>query len=116
MRGAAANHILTDLVSLVRFAMHQENELVSFPEKVQVNFRAWLTLHQASGKRFTDEQRKWLEMVRDHIADNLQIETDDFDSAPFVQKGGIGKVYQIFDDDMITILNELNELNEALVA
>lgn len=36
VRGAAANHILTDLVSLVRFAvtMHQENELVPFPEKV----------------------------------------------------------------------------------
>lgn len=27
-------NILTDLVSLVRFAMHQENELVPFPEKV----------------------------------------------------------------------------------
>jgi type I restriction enzyme R subunit len=59
--------------------MHQENELVPFPEKVQVNFRAWVEQQQASGKRFTDEQRKWLEMIRDHIAANLQIETDDFD-------------------------------------
>ncbi len=49
VRGAAANHILTDLVSLVRFAMHQENELVPFPEKVQVNFRAWVEQQQASG-------------------------------------------------------------------
>ncbi len=71
VRGAAANHILTDLVSLVRFAMHQENELVPFPEQVQVNFRAWIEQQQASGKRFTDEQRKWLEMIRDHIAANL---------------------------------------------
>lgn len=52
-------------------------------------------------------------MVRDHIAANLMIETDDFDYAPFAQEGGIGKVYQIFGDGMITILNELNE---ALVA
>ncbi len=35
VKGANAPHILTDLVSLVRFAMHQDNELVSFPEKVE---------------------------------------------------------------------------------
>ena len=108
VRGAAANHILTDLVSLVRFAMHQENELVPFPEKVQVNFRAWVEQQQASGRRFTDEQRKWLEMIQDHIAANLQIETDDFDYAPFAQEGGIGKVWQLFGDDLNTILDELN--------
>ncbi|WP_027714110.1 DEAD/DEAH box helicase family protein [Desulfuromonas sp. TF] len=108
VRGAAANHILTDLVSLVRFAMHQENELVPFPEKVQVNFRAWVEQQQASGRRFTDEQRKWLEMIRDHIAANLQIETDDFDYAPFAQEGGIGKVWQLFGEDLNLILDELN--------
>jgi len=108
VRGAAANHILTDLVSLVRFAMHQENELVPFPEKVQVNFRAWVEQQQASGKSFTAEQRKWLEMIRDHIAANLQIETEDFDYAPFAQEGGIGKVWQLFGDDLNTILDELN--------
>ncbi|SEA68237.1 type I restriction enzyme, R subunit [Desulfuromusa kysingii] len=109
VRGAAANHILTDLVSLVRFAMQQENELVPFPEKVQVNFRAWVDQQQASGKSFTAEQRKWLEMIRDHIAANLLIETDDFDYAPFTQEGGIGKVWQLFGDDLSKILDELNE-------
>jgi len=109
VRGAAANHILTDLVSLVRFAMHQENELVPFPEKVQVNFRAWVEQQQAGGKSFTAEQRKWLEMIRDHIAANLLIETDDFDYAPFAQEGGIGKVWQLFGDDLNKILDELNE-------
>jgi type I restriction enzyme R subunit len=113
VRGAAANHILTDLVSLVRFAMHQENELVPFPEKVQVNFRAWVEQQQASGKSFTDEQRKWLEMIRDHIAANLLIETDDFDYAPFAQAGGIGKVWQLFGDDLNVILDELNEVLAA---
>lgn len=109
VRGAAAHHILTDLVSLVRFAMQQDNELVPFPDKVRVNFRAWVEQRQAGGNRFTDEQRKWLEMIRDHIAANLQIETDDFDYAPFAQAGGIGKVWQLFGDDLGTILDELNE-------
>jgi type I restriction enzyme R subunit len=42
VKGASTKRILTDLVSLVRYAMHQENELVPYPERVMSNFRAWL--------------------------------------------------------------------------
>jgi type I restriction enzyme R subunit len=108
VRGASAPHILTDLVSLVRFAMHQENELVPFPEKVQVNFSAWMAQQENQGKKFTDEQRCWLEMIRDHIAANLSIETDDFDLAPFAQQGGLGKVHQVFGNELNKIIEELN--------
>ena len=108
VKGANAPHILTDLVSLVRFAMHQENELVPFPEKVEVNFNVWLARQESSGKKFSDEQRQWLTMIRDHIAANLGIETDDFDYAPFSQQGGLGKVYQLFGDELNTIIEELN--------
>ena len=78
--------------------MHQDNELVPFPERVQVNFKAWLAQQEGAGIKFSDEQRRWLEMIRDHIAANLSIETDDFDYAPFAQEGGIGKVYQVFGE------------------
>ena len=37
------------------------------------------------------------------------IETDDFEYAPFSQEGGLGKVYQLFGDDLNNILDELNE-------
>jgi type I restriction enzyme R subunit len=47
------------------------------------------------------------------IAGNLSIETDDFEYAPFSQRGGIGKVFQLFGEE----LNEtLSELNKRLVA
>ncbi len=42
VKGASNRRILTDLVSLVRYAMHQDNELVPYPEKVMANFRAWM--------------------------------------------------------------------------
>ncbi|MHB1397263.1 MAG: type I restriction-modification enzyme R subunit C-terminal domain-containing protein [Trichloromonadaceae bacterium] len=42
------------------------------------------------------------------IAANLQIKTDDFDYAPFAQEGGIGRVWQLFGDDLSMILDELN--------
>jgi len=106
VRGASGPHILTDLVSLVRFALDQENELVPFPEKVDANFNAWLAQQE---KRFTEEQIHWLEMIKDHIAGNLSIETDDFEYAPFSQAGGIGKVYQLFGEELNIMLDELNE-------
>jgi len=105
VKGASAPHILTDLVSLVRFAIHRDDELVPFPERVNANFEKWMTGHEG---KFTAEQRRWLEMIRDHIAANLNVVAEDFDYAPFAQEGGLGKVHQVFGDSLNTILEELN--------
>ena len=108
VKGASGKRILTDLVSLVRFATHQDNELVPFPEKVNANFRAWLGEQESRGKKFTEEQRHWLEMIRDHVAANLVVEPDDFELAPFAQEGGLGKVHQLFGNELNKIIEELN--------
>ena len=113
VKGASGKRILTDLVSLVRFATHQDNELVPFPEKVNANFNAWLGEQESRGRKFTDEQRHWLEMIRDHVAANLVVEPDDFEYAPFAQEGGLGKVHQLFPEGLQTIMEALNM---ALVA
>jgi len=106
VRGASGVRIMTDLVSLVRFALDQENELVPFPEKVDANFKAWLAQQK---QEFTGDKLHWLEMIKDHFAGNLSIETDDFEYVPFSQEGGLGKVYQLFGDELNDILEELNE-------
>ncbi len=107
VKGASGKRILTDLVSLVRFATHQDNELVPFPEKVNANFKVWLG-DQEKRRKFTDEQRHWLEMIRDHVAANLTVEPDDFEYAPFAQEGGLGKVHQLFGDELNKMIEELN--------
>lgn len=48
-------------------------------------------------------------MIRDHIAANLGIDKDDFEYAPFAQEGGIGKVYQLFGNELPKVLEELNK-------
>lgn len=108
VKGASGKRILTDLISLVRFATHQDNELVPFPEKVNTNFKAWLGEQENRGKKFTDEQRHWLEMIRDHVAANLAVDRDDFEYAPFAQEGGLGKVHQLFGNELNQMIEDLN--------
>ena len=110
------------------FFIHQDNELVPFPERVNANFKAWLATQQtlavvppfekwgiggisqpSAAPRFTPEQMKWLEMIRDHIAANLGIGPDDFEYAPFSQEGGLGKVHQLFGDKLPEMLASLND-------
>ncbi len=109
VKGASGKRILTDLVSLVRFAIHQDNELVPFPERVSANFNAWLGDQERGGKTFTDEQRQWLSMIRDHIAANMGIGPDDFEYAPFSQAGGLGKAHRLFPEGLQTIIENLSE-------
>jgi len=87
--------------------------LAPFPEKVNASFKAWLGEQESRGKKFTDEQRHWLGMIRDHIAANLVVEPDDFEYATFAQEGGLGKVHQLFPEGLQTIIESLNM---ALVA
>jgi type I restriction enzyme R subunit len=108
VKGASRRRILTDLVSLVRYAMHQENELVPYPERVAANFRAWMAQQQAAGKAFADEQRWWLEKMAEHIASNLGIDAEDFGYAPFDQRGGLGRVHQLFGAELPKVIDELN--------
>ncbi len=109
VKGAGGKRLLTDLVSLVRFAMEEDNELVPFPERVSANYKAWLASRGNAGISFNEEQQKWLDMIRDHIAANLSIDNDDFDYAPFAGEGGLGKVHKLFGEELSVILDELNE-------
>ena len=113
VKGASRRRILTDLVSLVRYAMHQENELVPYPERVAANFKAWMgqqqTIRQKAGKAFSDEQRWWLQKMAEHIAANLGIEAEDFGYAPFDQRGGLGRVHQLFGAELPDVVASLNQ-------
>ncbi len=48
-------------------------------------------------------------MIRDHIISSFHIERDDLETAPFDAKGGMGKMYQLFGNNMDSLIDELNE-------
>jgi len=97
-----------DLVSLVRFALEQQPVLAPFADSVGERFNEWLMDKAKVGTAFTPEQLTWLNLIRDHIAISLNIEADDFDLSPFSQEGGLGKAYELFGDQLPTLLEELN--------
>jgi type I restriction enzyme R subunit len=100
--------MLTDIVSLVRFALHEEDELVPFSDEVEHRFEGWLAMQETAGRIFTAEQKSWLALIKDQIAAGLTVSASDFDEAPFAQRGGIGKAFQVFGDDWAKVLAELN--------
>jgi len=113
VRGASGKRLLTDIVSLVRFATHQEDELVPFGEHVRERFEQWMAQQRGHGRAFTLEQFRWLEMMRDHVATSLEMTVEDLDYAPFAEAGGRGKAAQVFGEDLPHVLAELNEVLAA---
>jgi type I restriction enzyme R subunit len=113
VRGASGQRLLTDMVSLIRFATHRDGELVPYGEQVRERFENWLAQQGNRGRPFKEEQRRWLEMMRDHIATSLEIQLDDLDYAPFAEAGGLGRAVQVFGSELREVIGELNEVLAA---
>ena len=107
VRGSG-QRVLADIVSLVRYAIGEADELIPFADRVHERFRSWLAMQQTAGRTFTDEQLRWLQDIRDHIAGSVSIEPRHFDLAPFNQRGGLPRAYALFGDDFNRLLEELN--------
>lgn len=102
---------LTALVSLVRKVCGIDEKLKPFDKTIDDNFKQWIFAQNAGQhNRFTPEQVDWLRMIKDHIVSSYHLEMDDLDYNPFDAKGGRGKMYQLFGNEMEQIINELNEV------
>lgn len=102
--------MLTDLISIVRYATGQEEILAPFFDNVNEKFEEWLVKQESSGRKFTTEQKEWLVMIKEQIAASLSATIEDMDYAPFSQKGGRIKLSKLFGDDYKKILSELHEV------
>ncbi|MDB6112858.1 MAG: type site-specific deoxyribonuclease [Pedosphaera sp.] len=113
VKGRSQAGRFADLVALVRFALEQQPVLEPFAESVTTRFNEWLMDKAKANVTFAPEQLGWLNLIRDHIATSLSIEPDDFDYAPFSQRGGLGKAHQLFGEQLPKLLDELNEVLAA---
>jgi type I restriction enzyme R subunit len=113
VHGAGPQKLLTDIISLVRFALGETKVLEPFAETVNQRFAAWIAQQEKANRRFSPEQMDWLRLIKDHIATSLAIAIDDLELAPFYERGGPVKAYQVLGKDLEKMLEELNG---ALVA
>jgi type I restriction enzyme R subunit len=105
----SAHHTLTDLVSLLRFTVGIDSELVPYADVVRERYAAWLTQQEQLGKRFTTDQRWWLDRMVEVIAVSAGISTDDLDEAPFTERGGVDGALRDLGDKAGDYLEQLNE-------
>lgn len=114
VKGKAPEDELTALISLIRRVCGIDSELIAYDKTVSKNFKNWIfKQNKGQHNRFTPEQLDWLRMIKDHVISSYHIEMDDLDYTPFDSKGGKGKMYQLFGNQMNDIINELNEVLAA---
>lgn len=113
-QGQAPLNELTALVALIRRVCGLDASLTPFEDTVSRNFKDWIfKRHAGKSEKFTEQQMQWLQMIRNHIAGSVHIDTEALDFAPFDAQGGLGGFYGQFGDSYEAVLDEINE---ALVA
>jgi type I restriction enzyme R subunit len=108
VRGAAGKRVLTDLISLVRHAAQMDDELVPFPELVRARYKEWFAAQERAGRKFSTEQRWWLDKIAEHVAVNVAISADDLSGGEFYNRGGLYRANQAFGSELVPLLEELN--------
>ena len=108
VRGAPVDQQLTEIVSLVRYALGQDATLEPFSAKVEQRFNLWIGREKKQKHEFTPEQMDWLRLIVSFIAANAEIRPADLMEAPsFADKGGLLKARELFGTNLPTMLDEL---------
>jgi type I restriction enzyme R subunit len=109
VKGNSPKNELIALVSLIRRVTEIDPVLTSYDQTVNRNFQDWVFKKQAGTLKFNEDQMNWLRMIKDYVATSFHLEIDDLDYHPFDILGGRGRMYQLFGDEMNTVISELNE-------
>lgn len=106
VKGVPAKELLTNIVSLIRFSTGLSEVLEPFPELVNQRFTSWI---EQQSTDFSSNQKHWLELIKDQIANNAEFEIDDFDLIPNCkEQGGLLKAQALFGKELNNIVKELN--------
>jgi type I restriction enzyme R subunit len=100
---------LVDIISMVKHAASDGEPLLTAAERVD---RAIAKV--TAGRTLTDEQAQWLDRIRRHLAENLSIGQDDFDTMPVLaDPGGWGRANKAFGGTLPDLLRAVNEAMAA---
>lgn len=110
VRGAPSDKVLTDIISLVRFATGQADILEPYSARVEQRFNLWIGRQLKAGRTFSEEQMSWLRAIKDYLAANVEIAAVDLmRDQPFSEWGGIVAARKLFGPELNGMLDELTE-------
>jgi type I restriction enzyme R subunit len=101
----AYNQKLADIISIIRYAA-KGGELLTVERRVD---KALMKIK--SGRSFTEEQDKWLDLIRRHLIENLLMEKEDIETLPIFTREGASwnKLNKVFGSKLEEIIHEINE-------
>ena len=102
-------HTATDLVTLIRYTLEQDQVLVPFADIVEERYQRWLSQQSEAEVAFTDAQLWWLERIKDTIVQSAQFSVDDLDLAPFTERGGSDGIGRDLGSHAWSIIQSMNE-------
>ncbi|MHB1572240.1 MAG: type I restriction-modification enzyme R subunit C-terminal domain-containing protein, partial [Solirubrobacteraceae bacterium] len=101
---------LVEIISMVKHVANEQAPLLTAAERTERAFAA-----VSARKTFSDEQRAWLDRIRQVMVQNLSIEREDFEYQDALRKaGGWGAARRVFGEQQLDAL--LTDLNEAIAA
>jgi type I restriction enzyme R subunit len=101
-------HTTTDLVSLVRFTLGQMNELIPYAQLVEERYAGWLLQQENLGVKFTDNQKWWLDRIKDAISQSAHFDVKDLELSPFTERGGSSGVEEALGNSVTQIIESMN--------
>ena len=102
-------HTATDLIALIRYTLEHEQELVPYATTINNLYTNWLAQQQQAGVTFTEQQRWWLDRIKDTIIQNAGMTPQDLEYAPFTEHGGTDGYLNDLGTQAATILTNLTE-------
>src|SRR5690606_3011394 len=110
VRGAPSDKVLTDIISLVRFATGQADVLEPYAARVDQRFNLWIGRQKKAGRDFNEEQMNWLRAIKDYLAANVEIAPADLmRDHPFTDWGGVVAARKLFGAELNGMLDDLTE-------
>lgn len=97
---------LTNLIQLVRFALGQDKELQDFSSIANSRFNLWRGRQIKKGITFSEEQDRFLEIIKDNIISNACIEVDDIQNMCY-DEGGIFKAKKLFGENLEPLIEDI---------
>lgn len=98
---------LTNLISLVRYALKMDNELQDFAIGANARYNLWRGRCIKKGIAFSPEQEEFLELIKEYIIANGYAEVKDIQEI-CADLGGIYRAKVIFKDSLPSLVEELS--------